>query len=103
MSWGGLALSWRVVGASWRDLGVALGRLGAPFGANLDLRGPPDGPSWTQNDHLEAIWAAMLASFWNLGSDLCKNREKRKTNDSIAFWPYFRGLGCLVGASRWPC
>ena len=89
MSWGVLAWSWRDVGASWRDLGAALGRLGATFGANLDPRGPPDGPSWTQNDHLDAIWGAMLGIFASLGSDLSKNSKSQKSKDSTTFLLHF--------------
>ena len=39
-------------------------------GANLEPRWLQELPSWGQDGHLEAIWAAILSIFGSLGSDL---------------------------------
>ena len=89
MSWGVLALLWLDAGASWRDLGVALGRFRSPSRANLATGGPLDGPSWAQQDHLEATWAAMLMIIASFGRDICENRESKKTDDNTTFLLHF--------------
>ena len=39
-------------------------------GAKLEPRWRQDAPSWGQDGHLEAMWAAILSIFGGLGGDL---------------------------------
>ena len=71
----------------------------AQDGAKLGPRWRQDAPSWCQDGHLEGIWGAILSIFGSLGSDLLKNGESRKSNDSTTFLLYFGVLGGLVGGS----
>ena len=101
--WGAVVTSWAVLALSLRHLGAVLARLGAIFDANLDPRWRPNGPSWAQDGHLDAIWRAMLLILAGLWGDLCRNRKSLKTDDSTTFLLHFWSLGGLVRDSRELC
>ena len=71
----------------------------AQDGAKLKPRWRQGAPSWDQDCHFEAIWAAILNILGGLGSDLLKNVRSVKTDNTTAFWPHFGVLGGLVGGS----
>ena len=84
MSWGVLARSWRDVGASWRDLGAALGRLGAPTWIQ-------EGPQMVQVG-FKMSFEALLTISAIIGSDRCKKRKSKKTDDGTMFLLHVWGL-----------
>ena len=101
-----LGSSWRGVGTSWCDLGELLGRLGSQFSVSLAPRWCQDGPmleprcsklapEWSFSCHL----GSHSPDFRGLGTNLRKNRQSQKSNDSTAVLLYFRVLEGLVGRS----
>ena len=71
----------------------------AQDGAKLKPRWRQGAPSWDQDCHFEAIWAAILNILGGLGSDLLKNVRSVKTDNTTTFWPHFGVLGGLDGGS----
>ena len=67
--------------------------------AKMEPRWRQDPPSWGQDGHFEAIWGGIFSIVGDLGSDLLKNGESRKSEDSTTFLLYFGVLGGLVGGS----